>query len=215
MHKAGMQEMKAIFMTKAQTLLHGDLHSGSVMVTEDDTRVIDPEFAFYGPMGFDIGALLANYLIAYLAQPGHATDHDERTDYAEWILSTATTTWNEFAAEFEHLWRTERTGALFSLDAFGDDDVVATDRALADYLADVLQDAVGFAAAKMMRRVIGAAHVEDLESIADADRRAAREKQVIALSRELLRRRSELATMDDVIAAARRHRVRGSDRYPR
>ena len=40
------------------------------MATEHDTRVIDPEFAFYGPIGFDVGALLANYLIAYLAQPG-------------------------------------------------------------------------------------------------------------------------------------------------
>ena len=27
---------------------------------EDDTRVIDPEFAFYGPMGFDVGKLIGN-----------------------------------------------------------------------------------------------------------------------------------------------------------
>ena len=65
--------------------------------------------------------------------------------------------------------------------------------------------AIGFAAAKMMRRVIGAAHVEDLETIADAERRAAREKRVIALSRELLRRRFEISTIEDVIAAAREH----------
>lgn len=25
------------------------------MVTEDDTRVIDPKFSCYGPMGFDVG----------------------------------------------------------------------------------------------------------------------------------------------------------------
>ncbi|MGN6451949.1 MAG: S-methyl-5-thioribose kinase, partial [Steroidobacteraceae bacterium] len=40
------------FLGQVQALVHGDLHSGSVMVTEGDTRVIDPEFAFYGPIGF-------------------------------------------------------------------------------------------------------------------------------------------------------------------
>ena len=62
---------------------------------------------------------------------------------------------------------------------------------------------MGFAAAKMMRRVIGAAHVEDLESIADPDKRAAREKQVIALSRQLLRKRNELRSIDELAALAR------------
>ena len=41
------------------------------MATPGDTRFIDPEFAFYGPMGFDVGALVANLFLAYFAQPGH------------------------------------------------------------------------------------------------------------------------------------------------
>ena len=202
-HKSGIHEMKTIFMTKAQSLLHGDLHSGSVMVTEHDTRIIDPEFAFYGPMGFDVGALLANYLIAYLAQPGQATVDDDRADYAEWILGTTIATWEEFTEELKHLWHTELTGSLYSADVFSIQDEPETDRALARLLADIFADAIGFAAAKMMRRVIGAAHVEDLESIADPDRRAAREKQVIALSRELLRKRGEIKTIDEVATCAR------------
>jgi 5-methylthioribose kinase len=46
-----VQELKWVFLTRAEALLHGDLHTGSVMVTESDTRVIDPEFAFFGPIG--------------------------------------------------------------------------------------------------------------------------------------------------------------------
>ena len=53
--------------------MHGDLHSGSIMVTEKETYVIDPEFAFYGPMGFDIGALIGNLYLAYFSQSGHET----------------------------------------------------------------------------------------------------------------------------------------------
>ncbi|KAL0348330.1 UNVERIFIED_CONTAM: Methylthioribose kinase [Sesamum angustifolium] len=38
------------FCERAQALIHGDLHTSSVMVTTDSTQVIDPEFSFYGPM---------------------------------------------------------------------------------------------------------------------------------------------------------------------
>ena len=42
------------FCERAQALLHGDLHTGSVMVTHESTQVLDLELAFYGPMGFDM-----------------------------------------------------------------------------------------------------------------------------------------------------------------
>ena len=35
--------------------------------------MIDCEFAFYGPMAFDIGKFIANLLLAYFAVDGHAT----------------------------------------------------------------------------------------------------------------------------------------------
>ena len=201
--KVAVHEMKTIFMNKSQSLLHGDLHSGSVMVTRDDTRVIDPEFAFYGPMGFDIGALLGNYLLAYIAQPGQATAEDDRIAYSSWILKTVEETWATFENEFRNLWQTERTGELFPPHIFGNDDADETERALSNFLTEVFEDSIGFAAAKMMRRVIGAAHVEDLESIVDPNRRAECEKKVLSLARNLILNRKTLPGMSDVIALAR------------
>lgn len=58
------------FNQNAEALLHGDLHTGSIMVTPTSTSVIDPEFAFYGPMAFDIAKILANLFLAYFALPG-------------------------------------------------------------------------------------------------------------------------------------------------
>lgn len=66
------------FCERAQALIHGDLHTGSIMVTSDSTQVIDPEFAFYGPMGFDIGAFLGNLVLAFFAQDGHADKGNDR-----------------------------------------------------------------------------------------------------------------------------------------
>ena len=66
------------FCERAQALLHGDLHTSSVMVTHESTQVLDPEFAFYGPMGFDIGAFLGNLILAFFAQNGHADQVNDR-----------------------------------------------------------------------------------------------------------------------------------------
>ena len=60
--KIAAQARKYQFMTSAQALMHGDLHTGSIMLTTADTRVIDPEFAFVGPIGFDVGAVIGNLL---------------------------------------------------------------------------------------------------------------------------------------------------------
>lgn len=72
---AAAQRLKQLFLEKGQALLHGDLHTGSVMATESSAFVIDSEFAFYGPMGFDIGALLANLMLNYFASFGCVRVH--------------------------------------------------------------------------------------------------------------------------------------------
>lgn len=74
------------FMTEAQALLHGDLHSGSIMVTDTDTKVIDPEFGFMGPMAFDIGNYIGNLLLAYFSRHGWDANEQRRADYQEWLL---------------------------------------------------------------------------------------------------------------------------------
>ena len=81
--KVAAQALKLKFMTSAEALIHGDLHTGSIMVTGEDTRVIDPEFAFIGPMGFDVGAVIGNLLLAYFAQGGHEAAPGARDAYRD------------------------------------------------------------------------------------------------------------------------------------
>jgi 5-methylthioribose kinase len=45
-------------------------NTGSIMVTPDETWVIDPEFAYVGPMAFDVAKILANLLLALFASYG-------------------------------------------------------------------------------------------------------------------------------------------------
>ena len=80
-------------------MIHGDLHTGSIMVTAHETRVIDPEFAFYGPMGFDVGAVIANLIMSYLASSGHETSPGERRSFEAWVLETIESVWTRVRAQ--------------------------------------------------------------------------------------------------------------------
>ncbi len=187
--KVAVQRLKWRFLTRAEAMVHGDLHTGSIMATPEDTRFIDPEFAFYGPMGFDVGALVANLFLAYFAQPGHEPTPGARDEYRAWLLTQVIEVWEGFERRFLELWRAEASGGdaypagLFTGEAAGSAALEAERRA---FLRAVFVDTVGFAGAKMIRRIFGLAHVEDLESIADPDRRAACERPAVAFARQLI-----------------------------
>ena len=78
-------ELQAKFVERAQALLHGDMHTGSLMVTQDTTYAIDAEFAVYGPIAFDVGKFIANLLLAFFALDGHSTDAAPRTQQRAWL----------------------------------------------------------------------------------------------------------------------------------
>ncbi|GAB7386720.1 S-methyl-5-thioribose kinase [Bacillaceae bacterium] len=182
-------KLKEKFMTQAQALIHGDLHTGSIMVTEEDTRVIDPEFAYYGPMGFDVGAVIANLLLNYAAQEVRIADAREREDYQRYLLETIEELWNVFAREFKRLWEAEGKEPHVSVPGYAD-----------DYLLRVLQDAAGFAGCKMIRRVIGLAHVADLETIEDDQQRARAERLALAIGQTLILKRESVRAIVDLIS---------------
>jgi 5-methylthioribose kinase len=185
--KRAAQEYKLKFLGCAQALIHGDLHSGSIMVTESETYAIDPEFAFYGPMGFDIGALLGNLYLAFFAQSGHEAKAGARDDYRDWILSTAEQVWTLFDRRFRALWNTRHGGETFAPGLFAEGAGPAALKEAQDaYMRRLFVESLGFAGCKMTRRILGLAHVEDLESIADADLRAECEKRALKLARAFM-----------------------------
>lgn len=173
-------DLRHTFMTSVQALLHGDLHTGSVMVGQREgtpvVRVFDPEFSFVGPIGYDLGLYWANALVSAerARSLGSLTDHVDQL-----ALS-----WEAFEAEFRVLWPT-RTDTFFD-DAYLD-----------RFLRRVWTDAVGYAGTEIVRRIIGFAHLTDLTTLPDpvgASRRA------LLIGRELIVRREELRNPHEVRA---------------
>src|ERR1700722_17053827 len=201
--KISVQTLKYAFLTHAEAMIHGDLHTGSIMVTAVDTRVIDPEFAFYGPMGFDLGALIGNLLLAWCAQPGHEGKRGQRDEYRRWILGQIDAFWMMFSARSSKLWKMRManggSGDAFVPDLFKNQPE-ASQAALDGVLRHVWQDTLGFAGVKMIRRIFGLAHVEDFESIRDADIRATCEARAIRLARRMVVDRKSLPSMSLLLA---------------
>jgi len=193
------------FLNDVQALVHGDLHSGSVMVTESDTRVIDPEFAFYGPIGFDLGAFLGNLLLSWYAQPGHATEHDNRLEYQQWILEQVVSFWESFRRSFLALWAEHAHGDALPTSMFARAEEANTlESARRAFLDGLFADMLGFAACKMIRRIVGFAHVIDFERIQDAAMRARCEASALAMARTLLTHPAQFHSIRDVIDAVPR-----------
>jgi 5-methylthioribose kinase len=193
------------FLGESQALIHGDLHSGSVMVTEGDSRVIDPEFAFYGPIGFDLGAFFGNLLLSWYSQPGHATPNDDRMTHQAWILEQAKVFWNTFRSRFLALWAEHAKGDVFPAPMFrGAGDAGALEPARRAFLDSLFADMLGFGACKMIRRILGFAHVIDFDRIADQALRARCEAAALAMAHVLLTHPEQFRTIDDVIDAVPR-----------
>ena len=173
--KLEIAKLKANFLSNPQTLLHGDMHSGSIFVDCNNTKMIDPEFGFFGPIGFDIGSFIGNLLLNYCAQAGHIDDFVARRNYQTHLLSCIVDTYSLFEQQWLELIRTKTS-----------DESLAPVSYAQYFMKNVLQDAVGYCGAELIRRTIGLAHVSDIDSISDDNARLTVQKQTLALGEQLI-----------------------------
>ena len=180
--------LKHAFMTRGEALLHGDLHSGSVMVGGGRVAVIDPEFAFVGPVGFDLGLFWANALIAALrAEELH--DEELAAEHADQVA----TSWGAFVDAVRAAWPRR-------VDPSFDDGY----REL--WLQSVWSDGLGYAAIEAVRRAAGYSHAADIETLPPPSRDRATAR-ILALSHALLAERAAVpdpAALSGLLAATAR-----------
>lgn len=185
--KREIAKLKFGFLTRAEALLHGDLHTGSIFVTPTSTKVIDPEFAYYGPIGFDIGQVIANLLLNYAAQHGLPGSDANRAEYRQYLLETVENVWHEFVYNFVQLWHRQSKERSAHVENFWQ-----------DYVADLLQDTAGYAGCEVLRRVIGLAGVADLNSIENVEIRAEAERLALEIGKALILERKNIKESTDI-----------------
>ncbi|WP_186576962.1 S-methyl-5-thioribose kinase [Aquibacillus kalidii] len=162
-----IKKLKQIFMTEKQALIHGDLHTGSIMIKQNEMKIIDGEFAFYGPIGFDIGVFFANILISYVCHVNATL-----STYPSYLLSLMESVWESFEYRFLQLIKKQSD--------FNSQEKVVF------FLQSILNESIGFAGCEMLRRVLGTSSVEDIETIKDEEKREKVERFMITIGRQLV-----------------------------
>jgi 5-methylthioribose kinase len=174
-------QLKIAFLTRAEALVHGDLHSGSIFVTKESTKMIDPEFAYYGPIGFDLGHFFANLALSALSHNYHSKEAGKRADYQSYLFGVIQDTWHHFAKQFSELWETKGTETYTKVPG-----------TLEFFLQQTWIDAVGFAGCEIIRRTIGLAHVADLDSIEDVAVQIQLKRNALKLGSSIIKQRRQL-----------------------
>lgn len=190
-YKLGILKYKNLFLTKADALLHADLHTGSLMANERETYVIDMEFAFFGPLGFDVGKIIANFLMC-------ATSHLHRSsnrDYTNELLKQGLDVWRHFAERFLLLWDATSTSAMVIPGLLDDTELAAFKKS---FMSDLLSESVGFAACVLARRTLGIAGVEDIRGIPDLDIRSKLEILNLELSQILMTESERISSIEEL-----------------
>ena len=173
-------KLKKSFLTEAEALLHGDLHTGSIFASNTETKVIDPEFAFYGPIGFDVGLFIGNLFL-------HVISREEADRSA--IFDHIENTWTVFYSVFSELWEQSNLEVYTGIEGYK------------EYILEkIFSDTIGFAGCELIRRTIGLAHVKDLDGIVDQEKRIAAKRQALALGKKLILNRHNLKSIKQAIS---------------
>jgi 5-methylthioribose kinase len=170
-------KLKHRFMTKADALIHSDLHTGSIFLNEEKTVVFDPEFGFVGPFGFDLGQFIANLYLNGIGTPAYLPKR----------IGNALETWYAFTDTFSRLWREESAEPYTRIDGF-----------LTYQLKEIFADALGYAGCELIRRSIGIAQIEDINYEQDDKKRAARRRHAVELGKHLILNRETIGSLEEL-----------------
>lgn len=181
-------KLKNNFMNNAQALIHGDLHSGSIFINQDGMKVIDPEFSFYGPMGYDIGNVIGNLFFSLVNRKYLMEDSREKEEFMNWLSQAIADIYDMFIAKFHKKYKELVKDPMYVNEKFEN-----------WYLGEVLADSVGSAGLEIIRRVVGDSKVMEVTSIDDTEKRVAVERELIQIGIRFIKERYEIKSGKDLL----------------
>lgn len=188
--QAEVAALRLAFMNNAQALLHGDLHSGSIFANDAGIKIIDPEFAFYGPMGYDIGNVTGNLFFALVNKI--YTQPQEKAAIAA-LEDTVSAVFDQTNRKLREQYDRLVTFRFYRLPAFRD-----------PWLEGVRADSLGYAGTELIRRTVGDSKVMEVTAVTDLDLRLPMERTLVRLGILLIKGRRDIRSGGELIEALHR-----------
>lgn len=182
-------KLKFDFLTNAQALIHGDLHTGSIFIKPNSTKIIDPEFAFYGPIGYDTGNIVANLIFAWVNGDATIMDNSKKNQFCGWVETAIVDTIELFKEKFILAWKANVNEISAKEPGF-----------MEWYLEMIMRDTAAVAGLELSRRTLGLAHVKDITSISDEYARLRAERICLTVAKEYIKKRESYKSGKDFLS---------------
>ena len=161
-------KLREKFMNYSQSLIHGDLHSGSIFINEKGIKIIDPEFSFYGPMAYDIGNVIGNLYFPLYRAKFFMEDSKEKEEFINWLEKCILDIPILFSEKCKLLWEKYSNDKLLKNKKFRD-----------YYIENIVKDSLAYAGTEMIRRTVGDAKVLELTSLENSEKKLELERDLI------------------------------------
>ncbi|MEG0377097.1 MAG: phosphotransferase, partial [Eubacterium sp.] len=155
-----IKRLRHLFNTEKECLIHTDLHASNIMISQNKVKIIDTEFAGFGPLAQDLGRLTASFCLNFCSWYGDP-DHTEgeKSVFRAWLLNTIDALYHTFNDEFSRLCA-KYSGDSYSLRTL---DIDA-------YLMQHLKDSLCYTALNAASRIGDRGICYDLERLSPENR---------------------------------------------
>ena len=161
-------KLREKFMNYSQSLIHGDLHSGSIFINEKGIKIIDPEFSFYGPMAYDIGNVIGNLYFPLYRAKFFMEDSKKKEEFINWLEKCILDIPILFSEKCKLLWEKYSNDKLLKNKKFRD-----------YYIENIVKDSLAYAGTEIIRRTVGDAKVLELTNLETSEKKLELERRLI------------------------------------
>lgn len=161
-------KLREKFMNYSQSLIHGDLHSGSIFINEKGIKIIDPEFSFYGPMAYDVGNVIGNLYFPLYRAKFFMEENEKKEKFINWLEKSIFDIPNLFSEKCKLLWEKYSNDKLLKNEKFRD-----------YYIENIVKDSLAYAGTEIIRRTVGDAKVLGLTSLESSEKKLQFERELI------------------------------------
>ncbi|MDO5147076.1 MAG: phosphotransferase [Eubacteriales bacterium] len=182
-------KLRRSFMSHADALIHADMHTSNIFISEDAMKLIDMEFSFMGPFGYDLGYLTGNLLSQYCAACFREfPSEEERKTFKSYLLATIKSLYRTYFSTFEKCWNQDVKERYRGKDGLR-----------RSIFEEVMRDSPGYASMVNWFRCVGDIPYPDFDTIREDEKRKQAQMLSLVMDWQLMFRRYQFEDVDDLI----------------
>ncbi len=182
-------KMRDLFMNKSEALIHGDFHTSNIFVGQGLMKVIDMEYAFCGPVAFDLGYLESHLMSQFICAAFRSYDTEqERQEFQAYILASMQQLFEDYCRNFFAHWKEDAKHIYQNVEGL-----------MESVQANLLKDMIGFCATSNLFRCTSIIDYPEYDALDDPVKRRHAVVLSALMDQRMLLHREEYKNVEEFI----------------